>query len=1618
MVLITSVKITPVLRGSYLMQGPVDEADHDIEKNMVSPQPETELGKCSMSKKVHMRGESGTCNLCSAPCSSCMHLNRALMGSRTEEFSDESCRVNAVSQYSVNESGTLSSLKSRASDNLQHTTSETSNLHSVNSSHDSFSENADSKSTLRSTIISDALDVEMLTKLASGGTIAEDQLSSKPQCGLDQRTFSNKYVEIKEEGHDDNISCVRPNDATVVVSNHNRNINSSTASVSSLALEGSWKVTQFNKLGSSEIPSSKDADASSRSLNEQSPYTDSHNAKSLSYNTNLTDLEENPSSHIQNKVPECSMDHINSSLTKEVASEIASVRKSVSCKAHIGGSSEVSMKSYTKSEAEANKDSGDRTDEELKSSDQDEHNDKSKELVESSDMQEPPLQSGSGDESDESDIVEEDVKVCDICGDAGREEKLAICSRCSDGAEHTYCMREMLQKVPEGDWLCEECKFAEESENQKQGSEVEGKRTNKISSSTHVSAKRHAENVEVASAKRQELETGTESPKPLSPSRIVTGSPRPSSPSRIVALSRDSSFKSLDKGKVKSAQHNDILETARFPTIGPRLQTPKGTLLKSNSFSTVNSKSKVKLVDEVVPQKQKGAREYTSIDTKEGAARIMSKSMSFKYANSGRSNATESKVRMLSPKFNHVQDPKGLKQTKERGTFERKNLSKLDRPLVSSTTANATVSTPKVDQKLASRGETSLPSFVSNNRESKVVQSDGKSSLSKVTSSLGRKGVEVPVTSGSTEAKISSLCLPNAVGASSTSGMFSSAEQKLNKISPKDEPPSSYSLNAERPSNTVDGTVQDGLPMTNHYEKTRESSSIRPRPTATSASKTVFCQKCKDIGHATEFCTNGTPQAPGIDVSVARSSREEMHEGNKLKAAINAALLRRPEIYRKKRVLDQPDESSLSSTDLNYEISPQDQLLASNKSKNIMSTEGSCERQAIGSSALDSYKHTTVNNSKQFSLQPTDVFSSKVGDSDSTVVSVGKPTIREFPSQASTTTSVLLKTSAIPEYDFIWHGVFEVNKGGNLPDLCAGIQAHLSTCASPKVLEVVNKFPPKVPLHEVPRLSTWPSQFYGSGAKEDNIALYFFAKDLESYERNYKSLLDSMIKKDLALKGNLDGVELLIFPSNQLPEKSQRWNMLFFLWGVFRGKRVNCIDSSKKLHIPSLNVVPLDKDIPPAVMTLSENLCSPRRIDEELPTCDRACTMVLTSNVPNQMHVTVSGGCDSNKTSLEQTSSGYQEDLEQQDSRLDSKSISKIGTSTAQVSQAMRRGSSSLVEPSLPDRLGAELKASLQATEKSGSNDGDKAQMLWDTSSDGENKLFLKILPVGNKDVGMLGSVGEDKIQDRMNGVRDQVKLERELKEDAGYMDSGAALLDRDLTNRRIRPYLDLSETAPQTSSDTGQKRPWNEINSVSVDEESAGKRLKSGFSVMSGHSNSRGRNSGNDNFAPQVIDPGSVSCIEEKKCEEACDEKVIREDLGSTERYFFPVDSQRGKDFVFGDNSVPWKKHSSDCEDKLHDDVPNLELALGAEMKPPNKGMLPFFVGTVRKKNDQVKPPDKVKEDDDDDGVSASLSLSLSFPFPDKEQTVKPVSKADQLLPERHNLNNSLLLFGGFRNK
>ncbi|XP_030501256.2 ASI1-immunoprecipitated protein 2 isoform X2 [Cannabis sativa] len=1560
--MILEPKITPVLRGSHRMQGHSDDdIDHDTQRNMVSSVSENGFSEHSMSHKVPMKGESGACNVCAAPCSLCMHFNRSLMASKTEEFSDETGRVvNVASQYSVNVGDTSSSFKNKTCDSLQQANSETSNLMSVSSSHDSLSENADSKAGVRSK----ALDTEV-PPVVSGGINGEIGVPPKAVRTYPQG-FSIKCEDSKVvEAHDDDISCVsRANDTYVAISNSSKNVDKKTlsgssASVSNLGLEESKKRHESKVC---ETPVSKDADASS--------------------------------SYSKEKLVDCTSEQIGAS-SKGAAAAVDGVSSQKS-PVHTDNPTTISPKL----EAEITSDIQESTGKTLKCSGQGERDEKSSEF----DVPEPPLKT-EYDDSDESDIVEHDVKVCDICGDAGREDMLAICSRCSDGAEHTYCMRKMLRKVPGSNWMCEECKFAEEINSQKQ---VEGKRMSKASSSTQVPSKRHLENLEATpAAKRQALESSV-------------GSPKSSSSNRVPSLSRESSFKNSDRERIRPARPaslgkqsaNDMLESSRSPAAGHHIQ--KGALFKSKSFSASNSKPKVKLVDEVIPEKQRGSKEHMSHDTKERPGRLISKSMSFKSTNTGRSSAGDSKVKMLSPRFAPAVDIKGSKQVRERPTFERKHLSRLDRPPVCSTTSS-TVSTPKADQ--ASRVESSLISFASNNRDLKV-QSEGKSSTSKSIGNLARKPVETPVSS---------------VGVSCASGVNNSGtEAKSNHNIIKDEALSTCSFNSDKPSNNVDGVMEDGLTrsqdITQQTEKLKESAAVRPRPTITTSSKSTVCQKCKEIGHSAESCTGGSSQASGIDSSGARSSREETQKGSRLKDAIQAALLRKPAIHRRKRV----DELLTPNSDLNSEISSQDQTLSLNKPKNIIPPEGTYEmRQAVPvSTACDSIHTTASKMMHQTVPTPDSKFSCKVEDSEVVVPSVVKPMVKDFISYALATSPQLLKTPAIPEYEYIWQGCFEINRSGSSLDLCGGIQAHLSTCASPRVLEVASKFPQKLLLSEVPRLSAWPAQFYDGGAKDDNIALYFFAKDLESYERNYKGLLDGMIKNDLALKGNLAGVEILIFPSNHLPENSQRWNMLFFLWGVFRARRPRSADSSK-LHLPNYSTMSMDKYAPKAVMTVSDTLCLPKCIDEESSASDRYCSPVLASSPSDQACAGISGDCNNQKVS-EPVCSGLKANSILEDSIVDLKYIGNVVTPSGMQE----------ISP-LENRPTTEPKPFVAITKANSSNIGEETKMhcdIKDTSSS-----TPKILPSLNDDVELTETDCEEKSLDGRIGAT--ASTVGDCRASDGTNRSGGAQGDNDgFVNKktalvtdlnsievecssdsigvecssmeRKRPHIDLSE-APQASNVTSQNStPWNGVNNLLLDEEIFVKRRKTVPTDVYGcgsHSCSRDSlGSNRKNSSPYL------STTEEKRCVEACDEKVIPEDLGTTERRFFPVDSRQGN------SSAGWKNMVLGGND---DGFPNLELALGAETKPPlqsNKAM-PFFVGLVDKKNKQEKPPpDKpieVKEEDD----SSSLKLSLSFPFPDKEEAVpvKAVAKSEQPGDNRHHHNNhpppvntSLLLFGGFPEK
>ncbi|XP_052480048.1 uncharacterized protein LOC105761526 [Gossypium raimondii] len=1372
-----------------------------------------------------------------------MHLSIAQMGSKSDEFPDETDHVAVGSQYSINEDKT--------GDSLYHRPSEASNLLSVNSSHDSYSESIESKATARPSDVANAM----------------------VDVGID-RTFSNKSESKGVESHVDSISCPgRASDANIAFSYSNKDLDgkNSSRSATSVCSLGSGKAPTSEKLELSEPASVKEGSSSPRI---QTPYLHSGSSKSA-----------------------------------------------------VGGSSEISPKIHPKLEADIDdngRDPLDKTGKNLKEDELDELN----EFVKLPDKQESPSQTASVDESFESDASEHDVKVCDICGDAGREDLLAICSKCTDGAEHTYCMREMLQKVPEGDWLCEECKLGEGTESQKQGLDAEGKKANKLSSSTRSLGKRHAENLEGASApKRQAIQTNMGSPKSLSPSRLS-------------AFSREGSFKNLDKGKVRPSPQislgnhsgNGMPEAVRTPPSGPRLQTSKGSLLKCSSFNTLNSKPKVKLVDEVVIQKRKGAREHASFDSKEEPARIMGKSMSFKSGNSGRLNSGESKVKTLSSKYPHVQDLKGLKQVKEQISSERKNISKLNH-------SSSSVSTPKVDQKLTPRADAISHSSAINHRETKVVQSEGRpNTLSRSTSNLARKGVDNAVSSV----------------VSSTNGRNSS-EQKVNPVSLKEEPSSSSSRASERQPSNNNGVMSDGLSQSvdsiNQSEKSRESSVSR-------SSKRVPCLTCKGMGHTAEYCS--VCQASGADQSAPRTSREEINKGNKLKAAIEAAMRLKPGIC---------------------ERTSQDPSSVCDKAKNVISVESTDEGKT------NICNHASTANIKLLNSHSTDAVS--------VVSSVGNLSVRDNYVPPLATVSAVPKLSAIPEHEYIWQGAFDVNKLGKPPELCGGIQAHISTLASPKVLEVVNSFPHKVSLYEVPRLSTWPAQFHDSSPKEDNIALYFFAKDLESYQNNYKVLLDTMVKNDLAVKGNFEGVELLIFPSNHLPEHCQRWNNLLFLWGVFKARKANCSNSSKSVCNPDASMVCLEKQ-------RSSDIAQP--VDNESAACDSSCNVVPVTTSVEKTCISTDRVGDNKVASFEQTFGGIKEKLEEQDVKVDTKFLSRIATSSTQVQPKMKC-TTTLEESKFPDsQSDTELKPCLLVTEtNNGSFKVEKVEMHIE-----EAKPSLNNCPTGKQEAVVEEKIGGDPVK-----IRDS-KVDVCTDGKTSIRDLNSLQLNHPKT-----PFLDLTKPVPEVSTDTSQKLPWTEVKRVSVGRGCDNKKLKTGFSGIYQYTSARDQVPfRDDGLASDRHYPGSGSLVEEKRCDIACEEKIIPEDMGSSERFFFPVESRGPGEFRLGDNSKPWKELSLKDEDQVHDTSPNLELALGAETRPSNKGILPFFVGAMEKNDNRNTPQDKVTKKQEEDDVSASLSLSLSFPFPEMERNVKPVPKPEQQLPERHPVNTSLLLFQGFPEK
>ncbi|KAL0904932.1 hypothetical protein M5K25_027096 [Dendrobium thyrsiflorum] len=993
-----------------------------------------------------MKIESGTCTVCSAPCSLCMHHNResgisCILSVRTDADSSSVSNVDVMPIY-----------KSRICDDLQPAASEASNLLSSTSSHDSYAENAESKTSLS----------------ASAGYDASDDIDMPQVFSVEDR----RCAEI------DNVEC-------------------------SLVMEGN-----LNLQPQAEIRRCTEIDNVDRSL------------ASLSGR----DSPETKSNPIPNH-------EVSTSWTKSGFSSGTS---------NING-----LCQDTRSGTDCKK-SPDNCSEECHVNDL-ERDDAVLDAVKGQNQKMQPQASTVG-ENYESDVALDDVKVCDICGDAGREDYLATCSKCSDGAEHTYCMREMLHKVPEGEWLCEECKTKEtEIQNANECEAAYGR----LKSTCHNDI-----NQDFMSplTTRTDLDArgsakGLQGPhisirRPVDPlvegkaSELSGASIEAASPGEKLVLFRQISSKNLDMGKMKTARmelsseaqlakgseafscSKTYLKSSSFKGLPP-LYSPRGRLSRSVSFNNSNVNPKVKTLIENAPPKQKITREPTTNELrKEGLFKTSTKPM-FKNITSECSNTDLASKNPLLQR-SRTEDLRALKEVKDRNTVEKKNFSVKGKSFIRPSAAITSNYPLKVD--------------------AKSVQSDGiRNNVSETSVCRLSEGLTAD-SLGSNEGK--KQISYSSKNIESSSGNYDADNPKGFKVTKEALRRSISSVDGSYRKVEIVSPRRAVQPLESGHKdrRTRDSTIfIGSRLSALGDNRTSHSQRGNETGRTIQDKRGGSAHRTSAD----QNSREVEKKGNKWREVVNAAMTKSGILKGGKS--DTLVELPAISADMICEGASKHTSSAFNQRSLVV--ENNIGKVSSKDSADVSTKTVAAIGLAQLTVLPVEASGKADGTRDApnaTELSV-KSVAKTLLGEASLFTK---PGSAVPKLECIWQGSFNVIGTGNHSKMFFGIQAHLSTCASPRVYKLATKVPGNVQLEEVSHISSWPLQL-----QDENIALFFFAKDAESYDRSYRKLMDKMLRNDLALRGNIEGTELLIFTSNKLPMNSQRWNRMHYLWGMFRGKR-------------------------------------------------------------------------------------------------------------------------------------------------------------------------------------------------------------------------------------------------------------------------------------------------------------------------------------------------------------------------------------------------------------------------------------------------------------------------------
>uniref|UniRef100_A0A0E0BHW5 PHD-type domain-containing protein n=1 Tax=Oryza glumipatula TaxID=40148 RepID=A0A0E0BHW5_9ORYZ len=717
---------------------------------------------------------------------------------------------------------------------------------------------------------------------------------------------------------------------------------------------------------------------------------------------------------------------------------------------------------------------------------------------------------------DSSSEESEDVKICDICGDVGEEKKLAICSRCNDGAEHIYCMRVMMPEVPEGDWFCEECRTEMQIEKEKSILEKSQVKVSTISVGSKVKAANVSNkdlNVSNTSSKstKEDAEEGivpsgcTSTGKEEDGRSCIGGSEAANKNEEQTSSGRNDDFnlKILDGERHMQSHNNDV---------------PFTSVAHDISNMAVKNKSSIK-------SEVKSSEEVEDVKVCDICGDIGAEE---KLAVCSRCNDGAEHIYCMRVMMQEVPKAKWLCETCHSEVESEKRKNKIE------------TSELKVG---GSKGPMNKPSSSENGVDAENVGSNMSNRGNEMNSVNKRKDGDAGITS---------LVRQNPVSRES-----------------------SFKLDGKKGKDPA-GHVSTLL--TSNYPK-NQMAPLRGQLSKSTSFNNSKVPKVKQL-------LNEVPQKPKtFKDSLSTPMRKEGPMGILAKSAS----FKKPKCF-------EPVNKAKPSTVMNP-------LVSENARNDILTS-------ILGSRSLTGSVTVPVHSKAQSSAQHLNK-GNRMADSNILGTSGGEGHCGiKKPPHTKGHANI---------------GGFELSRTVRSPVLCEGLQAHLSCFASPKVLEVAKKFPSNVQLEELPRQNLWPPQFHDNGPTIDSIALFFFARDTESYEIHYRKLVENMLMDDLALRGNIETAELLIFASNTLPNNFQRWNMFHFLWGVFRG----CSNGIKSLFHPLVGN-PLDGQSHDSITAMFPTNNS-SAIDDFLPVPTRKDLKLAYSEQKEKMgYPSVGNGCDVN----------------------------------------------------------------------------------------------------------------------------------------------------------------------------------------------------------------------------------------------------------------------------------------------------------------------------------------------------------------------------------------------------